>query len=68
VVRTATAAVAICCWDSPAETDLTTVDGSVDAVATAERELGGLDVLVSNAGIGAGAPLKDLPVEDWDRV
>ena len=48
--------------------DLTTVDGPADAVAAAERELGGLDVLVSNAGIGASSALKDLPVEDWDRV
>jgi NAD(P)-dependent dehydrogenase (short-subunit alcohol dehydrogenase family) len=44
------------------------VEGPADAVASAECELGGLDVLVSNAGIGAGAALKDLSIEDWDRV
>lgn len=37
-------------------------------VEAAVRELGGLDVLVSNAGVNAPAPLKDLTVEDWDRV
>jgi glucose 1-dehydrogenase len=31
-------------------------------------ELGGLDVLVNNAGIEHSAPILDLELEDWDRV
>ncbi|MFN4088297.1 MAG: SDR family NAD(P)-dependent oxidoreductase [Alphaproteobacteria bacterium] len=37
-------------------------------VADAVAGLGALDVLVSNAGVNAPAPLKDLALEDWDRV
>ncbi|TFK69349.1 NAD-binding protein [Pluteus cervinus] len=32
------------------------------------KELGHLDVMVANAGIGHGAPIIETPVEDWDRV
>lgn len=39
----------------------TMVEGTV-------RDLGGLDVMVANAGIGAFVPLLELKVEDWDRV
>jgi len=36
--------------------------------ADAERTLGGLDVLVNNAGIaGPTAKVEDIKVEDWDR-
>jgi NAD(P)-dependent dehydrogenase (short-subunit alcohol dehydrogenase family) len=37
-------------------------------VATAERELGPIDVLVNNAGIFPRAPALDMPYEDWLRV
>lgn len=37
-------------------------------VAAAERELGGLDVLVNNAGIFPRSPLLELTEQDWDRV
>lgn len=38
-------------------------------VAAAVSQLGGLDVLVSNAGIGGPtAPVEHYPPEDWDRV
>jgi NAD(P)-dependent dehydrogenase (short-subunit alcohol dehydrogenase family) len=36
-------------------------------VARAETELGPIDLLCSNAGVGAGAGL-DAPDEDWDRL
>ncbi|MEX1178551.1 MAG: SDR family NAD(P)-dependent oxidoreductase [Nitriliruptor sp.] len=36
-------------------------------VATAERELGGIDLLCSNAGLGSGAGL-DAADEDWARL
>lgn len=37
-------------------------------VAAAVRELGGLDVLVNNAGVGVAAPLHETSLEDWQRV
>jgi NAD(P)-dependent dehydrogenase (short-subunit alcohol dehydrogenase family) len=50
-----------------------TGDASVesDVIAmmdTAERELGGLDGLVLNVGVGAGLGLQNTTVADWDRV
>jgi NAD(P)-dependent dehydrogenase (short-subunit alcohol dehydrogenase family) len=38
------------------------------AVETVEREYGGLDVLVNNAGIDVTLPVVELSVHDWDRV
>jgi NAD(P)-dependent dehydrogenase (short-subunit alcohol dehydrogenase family) len=38
------------------------------AVATASSELGGIDVLVNNAGIGAQGTVEDGSDEDWHRV
>ena len=34
----------------------------------AEREFGGVDVLVNNAGIQHVAPVEDFPVEKWDAI
>ncbi len=45
--------------------DPAAVTGSVGA---AVERLGGLDVLVNNAGIGVQAGLLDTPLEDYDRV
>jgi NAD(P)-dependent dehydrogenase (short-subunit alcohol dehydrogenase family) len=45
------------------------VEGDVVAMMdTAERELGGLDGLVLNVGVGAGLGLQNTSVADWDRV
>ncbi len=45
------------------------VQGDVDALWTAaEKELGGVDVLVNNAGLGGTAPLVDMTDEQWHRV
>ena len=38
------------------------------AVATVEREFGGIDLLVNNAGIGYFAPLVELDKEQFERV
>ncbi|MFN8632784.1 MAG: SDR family oxidoreductase [Chloroflexota bacterium] len=38
------------------------------AVAQTERELGGLDVLVNNAGIGRYGPVAGQPVAEWRQV
>lgn len=45
-------------------TDETAVIGSF---ASAMAEYGGLDILVSNAGISSSAPIEDTPLEMWDR-
>ena len=39
-----------------------------DMMAHAEREFGGVDVLVNNAGIQHVSPVEDFPIEKWDAV
>jgi 3-oxoacyl-[acyl-carrier protein] reductase len=39
-----------------------------NAVAQTARELGGLDILVTNAGVAQMAPLSDFRLEDFDRT
>lgn len=48
--------------------DVSHEDDAVRIVATAIRELGAYDTLVNNAGIGGGAPLVDIAVDDFRRV
>jgi NAD(P)-dependent dehydrogenase (short-subunit alcohol dehydrogenase family) len=44
-------------------------DDGIAAVATAvQADLGGLDVLVNNAGATWGAPLDDYPLDGFDKV
>src|SRR5258708_2478878 len=45
------------------------IAAEVDAMCAAVvRELGGIDLLVNNAGIQTWSPLLDLAEADWDRV
>jgi 3-hydroxybutyrate dehydrogenase len=39
-----------------------------EMVAKAERDFGGVDVLVNNAGIQHVAPVEDFPIEQWDAI
>jgi NAD(P)-dependent dehydrogenase (short-subunit alcohol dehydrogenase family) len=43
-------------------------DAVASSVAAAAAHLGGLDVLVNNAGIGVAARLIDTPLADYERV
>ena len=37
-------------------------------IQTAEKTLGSVDILVSNAGIQYVAPIEDFPIEKWDQI
>jgi NAD(P)-dependent dehydrogenase (short-subunit alcohol dehydrogenase family) len=50
------------------QADVTDDAGVRAAVAEAVGALGGLDVLVNNAGIGAQGTVEDNPDEEWHRV
>lgn len=38
------------------------------AVRTVAARFGGIDALVNNAGVGVGAPVAELPHDEWDRI
>jgi NAD(P)-dependent dehydrogenase (short-subunit alcohol dehydrogenase family) len=48
--------------------DMATADGPARAVGAAVGRFGGLDGVVSNAGINRPGPLVQYSVDDWDRV
>ena len=52
----------------PLHGDMGTADAPGRAVAEAVQRFGGLDGLVSNAGINRPGPLVEYAVEDWDRL
>lgn len=52
----------------PLAADVTDDDAVRAAVAEAARRLGGLHVLVGNAGIGAVGTVEDNPDDEWHRV
>lgn len=43
-------------------------DEIADMVASAEREFGRLDILLSNAGIQHVSPVEDFPAQKWDAI
>jgi len=49
-------------------TDVSEEDEAGAMVGYAVRELGGLDVMVNNAGVGIAANIEDTSGEDFDRV
>jgi NAD(P)-dependent dehydrogenase (short-subunit alcohol dehydrogenase family) len=52
----------------PLHGDMGTPDAPGRVVGEAVQRFGGLDGLVSNAGINRPGPLVDYAVEDWDRL
>jgi rhamnulose-1-phosphate aldolase/alcohol dehydrogenase len=47
--------------------DVTDESQVCDALATTSREYGGVDILVSNAGIASSAPVEDTSLELWNK-
>src|SRR4051794_124533 len=47
--------------------DVTDEQSVIAAFAAAARQFGGLDILVSNAGIASSAPIEDTSIELWNK-
>jgi NADP-dependent 3-hydroxy acid dehydrogenase YdfG len=50
------------------EADITDQEQAIAAVKRSAAELGGLDIVVNNAGVMLLGPVLDSPTEDWDRM
>lgn len=47
--------------------DVTSEDQVIDSFANIALEFGGIDILVSNAGISSSAPVEETTLADWTR-
>ncbi|MEH0070621.1 3-hydroxybutyrate dehydrogenase [Pannonibacter sp. Pt2-lr] len=54
------------CIYSPA--DMTKGDEIAAMIATAEKELGSVDILINNAGIQHVSPIDEFPVDKWNAI
>jgi glucose 1-dehydrogenase len=52
----------------PVDMDVAVEEHVARAFAEAAGALGGLDLLVANAGVQARVPLPEMPIEEWRRV
>jgi 3-hydroxybutyrate dehydrogenase len=52
----------------PHEADLTSADANAQAIKTALKRFGRLDVVVANAGFQHVSPIEDFPVERWEMI
>ncbi|WP_334061202.1 SDR family oxidoreductase [Limimaricola cinnabarinus] len=52
----------------PVQADVSTPEGCGTLFEAAERQFGGIDILVANAGIQRDAAFTDLSLEDWRKV
>jgi rhamnulose-1-phosphate aldolase/alcohol dehydrogenase len=52
-------------WGFPL--DVTDEKSVIEAFAATARQFGGIDILVSNAGIASSAPVEDTSLELWNR-
>jgi 3-hydroxybutyrate dehydrogenase len=48
--------------------DMSKADQVIEMVRAAERERGGVDILINNAGIQFVAPIEEFPAAKWDAI
>jgi len=48
--------------------DLAAADGAEQLVKASEAALGGLDILINNAGVGRYVPVAEMSIQDWRDV